>query len=91
MGIEFCHMLFFASVEMIIWIFFVWSVVMVHYFFNVKQSYIPVITALGYVIFLGFLPLHSRVICHFPLCPIFLTFQCHRMSQGALLLGLLSL
>lgn len=49
MGIEFCHMLFFASVEMIIWIFFVWSVVMVHYFFNVKQSYIPVITALGYV------------------------------------------
>lgn len=46
---------FFASVEMIIWGFvfvfvFVWSVVMVNYFFNVKQSYIPVI-ALGYIFY----------------------------------------
>ena len=32
MGIEFCYVLFFASAEMIIWVFFVWSVVMVHYF-----------------------------------------------------------
>ena len=62
--------------------FFFWSVVMENYFFNVKQSYIPV-TALGYIVylfFLGFLPLRSRVICHFPSCLVFLAFQSHKLS-----------